>query len=131
MSGSDRKLKKWFFSYWYLLLMLVIFFVVAGAYARSFYQNYQVEKTIERLKKEIAEMEVKKMQSVELWNYLKSDEFIESKARSEMNMKELGEQEAVVTDLNTLEKNGQVKNNVIKSDLSNYKKWWDYFFNHN
>jgi len=129
MSLNDKKLKKWFFSYWYLLLMSIIFLVVVGAYTRSFYQDYQVKREIDNLKKETAQMEVKKMESLELLNYLKSDEFAEKKARLEMNMIKPGEQAVVIKNLETIEKNRQVENNMIKSNLPNYKKWWDYFFN--
>ena len=131
MSLNNKKIKKWFFSYWYLLFMVVIFLAVTGAYLRSFYQDYQIKKEIDRLKKETAQMEVKKMQSLELLNYLKSDEFAERKARLEMNMIKPGEQAVVVKDLETVEKNRQSGDNVIKSNLPNYKKWWNYFFNNN
>ncbi len=129
MSLNDKKLKKWFFSYWYLLLMLVIFFVLAGTYARSFFQDYQVKQEIDNLKKETAQMESKKIQSLELLNYLKSEESAEGKARLEMNMVKPGENVAVVKGLESVDKNRQVENNMIKSNLPNYKKWWDYFFN--
>lgn len=131
MSLNDKKLKKWFFSYWYLLLMLVIFFVLAGTYARSFFQDYQVKQEIDNLKKETAQMESKKIQSLELLNYLKSEESAEGKARLEMNMVKPGENVAVVKGLESVDKNRQVENNMIKSNLPNYKKWWNYFFNNN
>lgn len=131
MGLNDKKFKKWFFSYWYLLLMLLVFFVMVVAYARSFYQDYQIKREIENLKKETQQMEVKKMQLSEYLEYLKSDEFIESKARLEMNLVKPGEQAAVVQGLDSVKKNGQTENTMLKLDLPNYKKWWNYFFNNN
>ncbi len=131
MSLTGRQLKKFFYSYWFLLAMLVVFFVFSGAFIRSYYQDYQVKKEIERLQKEAAAMESKKLKSLELLNYFQSEEFVEKKAREEMNLVKPGEQAAIVRDLGGVQKSGQPSDNMIKSDLPNYKKWWNYFFNHN
>ncbi|HRY36984.1 MAG TPA: septum formation initiator family protein [Candidatus Magasanikbacteria bacterium] len=131
MSSGNRQLKKFFNSYWFLLVMLVIFFVFSGAFIRSYYQDYQIKKEIEDLQKQAAEMEAKKLKSLELLSYFQSEEFVEKKAREELNLIKSGEQAAIVRDLEGVKKNGQPSNDVIKSDLPNYKKWWFYFFNHN
>ncbi|HNU96070.1 MAG TPA: septum formation initiator family protein [Candidatus Magasanikbacteria bacterium] len=130
MQNEGKKFKKVFYSYWFLFVMLGIFTVVSVAFTRSFYQDYQVKKEIERLKKEFSVLETKKLRSLELLSYFQSDEFLEKRARLEMNLSKPGEQVAVIKGLNE-ETDGQTENNVIKSNLPNYKKWWNYFFNHN
>lgn len=127
MSASGKKIKRFFYSYWFLFLMVGIFFIFSVAFARSYYQDYQVKKEIDRLKNEAAILEEKKFKSFELLAYFKSDEFLEKRARLEMNLVKPGEQVAVVKGLNE-ETGGQTKDNMLKSDLPNYKKWWDYFF---
>ena len=130
MQNEGKKFKKVFYSYWFLFVMLGIFTVFSVDFTRSFYQDYQVKKEIERLKKEFSVLETKKLRSLELLSYFQSDEFLEKRARLEMNLSKPGEQVAVIKGLNE-ETDGQTENNVIKSNLPNYKKWWNYFFNHN
>lgn len=130
MSVSDKKIKKFFLSYWFLFLMVGVFFVFSVAFARSYYQDYQVKREIDRLKKEVAALEEKKIKSFELLSYFNSEEFLEKRARLEMNLVKQGEQVVVIKGLNQ-EVGGQIKNNMIKFDLPNYKKWWDYFFKNN
>jgi cell division protein FtsB len=130
MQNEGRKFKKIFYSYWFLFSMLVIFTVVSVAFTRSFYQDYQVKKEIEYLKKEAAVLEAKKLRSLELLSYFQSDEFLEKRARLEMNLTRPGEQAAVIKGLNE-EVDGQMEGDMVESNLPNYKKWWNYFFNHN
>jgi len=131
MSTDGKKIKKFFYSYWFLALLFCIFFLLAGAFVKSFYQDYTIKKEIERLRKEAASMEAKKIQSLELLEYFKSNEFVERKAREDMGLIEPGEQAGVVNNLTKTKTGGQTAQNMVESDLPNYKKWWNYFFKHN
>lgn len=131
MVQNDKKFKKFFNSCWFLLIMLIIFGVFSILFLRAFYQDYQIKKDIEKLQQETKLMESRKLKSLDLLNYMKSEEFVEQKARLELNMVKPGENVAVIKELDISEKNRQVINNMIDLDLSNYKKWWNYFFKHN
>ena len=131
MAQNDRKFKKFFKSCWFLLLMLVIFGIFTTLFVRAFFQDYQIKKDIEKLKKETELMEGKKIKSLELLNYMKSEEFVEKKARLEMNMVKPGENVAVIKEVEIIKADRQSLDNVIKSNLPNYKKWWNYFFKNN
>jgi cell division protein FtsB len=131
MVKNDKKFKKFFNSCWFLLLMILIFGVFSVLFVRAFYQDYQIKKDIEKLKEETEMMESKKIKSLDLLNYMKSEEFVEKKARLEMNMVKPGENAGVVKEVQILEQNRQIINNMVELNLPNYKKWWDYFFKHN
>lgn len=103
--------------------------MVTFSYARSYYQDYLVRQEILRLQEEARGLEAKKIKLLDILKYVKSDAFVEAKARSELNMARPGEQVAVLP-FSREELVGQKKNNMVGSnERSNFKKWWDYFFN--
>ena len=105
-----------------LVLLAIALFLVIG-YTRAYYKNYLVKKEITRIEQEIESMEQKKLESLEILKYVMSDEFVEEKARTEMNMKKPGEHVAFMTDYREV---GQ-KTDRDDSRISNPKKWFRYF----
>ena len=112
------------------MLVASIFAIIAVfGYARAYYQDYLVMQEIRHLQDQAKNLEVKKMELLEVLKYVKSDSFAEEKARMELNMVKPGEAVLVVPKTAEIG-NGQEKNNMIGlSNISNYKKWWKYFVN--
>ena len=120
-------LRRFFVSRLFLLLSLIVIGFVAMSYARAYYQDYTIRKEIIALQEEVKDLQKKRLESMEILEYVRGDAFVEEKARTDLNMKKPGEQviflkniaASLQTDENTIVQSGQ--------DLSNPLKWWYYF----
>ena len=120
--------KQLFASRWVSGLSLIIVGILLIAYIRAYAQNYHIEQEIKRLQQEAAHWETKKIETIELLDYVKSPAYVEEKARTELNMVKEGEQMAIVK-LGKKTGDGQsVKDMLESSELTNPRKWWNYFF---
>lgn len=109
--------------------MAVAAVMIVFEYARAYYQDYLVRQEIEYLQDQTKRLEAKKMELLDVLKYVKSDSFAEEKARTELNMVKPGEQVVVVPQVATAA-GRQEQTAVVKWDnISNYKKWFRYFFN--
>lgn len=121
-------------SRWFLIggVIILVFFVISGA--RAIYQNYQINQEINQLKIETERLQAKKLETLNLLNYVQSSTFVEDKARAELNLLKPGEKMAIVQSSKnsrvTPSFSGQEKINLVQSTpaLSNPAKWWRYFF---
>jgi cell division protein FtsB len=110
------------------LLTLIIF-----STAKEFLKVKKINDEISELHQEIIELENNNLELSELLKYFNSDNFAEKKARTELGLKKEGEQVVIIPK----EKNDNQILPKSKSDdkkdssKSNFKKWWDYFFNKN
>lgn len=128
-SAKESSWKNFFNSRLFLLVATIVAIMVIFGYGRAYYQDYLVTQEIEHLQNEAKKLEAKKMELLEVLKYVKSDSFAEEKARTELNMVQPGEQVVVVPKAAATE-NRQEKNAVIGwNNISNYKKWWQYFTN--
>lgn len=117
-------------SRWFLISLLGIAVMVAIGYARAYYEDYKVRSEISSLQQEVDKLEKKKFTSLELLDYVKSDAFVEEKARTELNLKKPGENIlALPTEHLTSgpEATSTTLDHVDNVPLSNIKKWWYYF----
>ncbi len=127
-SKPDNNWKNFFLSRWFLLGSLVVAIFIALAYGRAYYQDYQVRQEIKRLQMEVEKLEVKKLESLEMWKYVQSEAFVEEKAREELNLVKPGEQVAIVPNLAQAETVRQQEEDMLKwYNLPNPLKWWKYF----
>lgn len=117
-------------SRWFLFFLLGIAIIIAVGYARAYYEDYQIRQEVQNLQLEFNKLEKKKFASLELLNYVKSDAFVEEKARTEFNLKKPGENILAIP----IEPRGQVNSAsavIEKPDhsqpLNNAWKWWYYF----
>lgn len=129
MVSQESRWKKFFGSRLFLVIAFIIAFMVIFGYGRAYFQEYQVQQEIERLQDEARNLEGKKIELLEVLKYVKSTDFVEEKARSEFNMVKPGEQVAIISSTLPQKQHGQEKANMIAwSNISNYAKWWKYFF---
>ncbi|MFZ2190410.1 MAG: septum formation initiator family protein [Candidatus Magasanikiibacteriota bacterium] len=118
--------RRFFASRMFLVVAFVIAILVALGYARAYYQDYKINQEIEALQAQVKSLEHKKLESMEILKYVTSPEFVEEKARTELNMKKPGENVVVINGL--VESNKTKESNPVENnDLNNQTKWWYYF----
>jgi len=128
MSARKKPLKQFLSSRWFFLIAVLLTLFVIIAFSRAFYRDYEIRQEIQSLQDEVARLESKKVDSLDILSYVKSDEYAVEKARTELNMVNPGEKMMII---DGGKNNGQENMVVVKSknDKSNLKKWWEFFFN--
>ena len=119
-------LRRFFASRVFVLTLIACAILIAIGYGRAFYQDYKIKQEIARLQGEVKQLEKKKLESVEILEYVLSKNYVEDKARTELNMKKPGEQVVFVTNLEQKREEGTVKE-ADAEPLNNPIKWWYYF----
>jgi len=106
------------------LLLFIIF-----AFGRAYYRDYLVRQEIDRLQTEVSRLQAKKLETVELLKYVQSPQFVENKARTELNLVKPGEQVAIIdgSSQGTKSTGQEVVKMVESNKLSNPLKWWKFF----
>lgn len=131
--SQDGVFKRFFGSRLFLIIAIIILALVALSYARAYYQDFKIRQQITALQAEVKQLEKKKLESMEILEYVTSDAFVEEKARTELNMKKPGERVIVIDDSSLLEippvdiSQDLATNAVANTQLSNPMKWWYYF----
>lgn len=126
--AKDSGWKIFFGSRLFMFMATIVALMVIFGYAHAYYQDYLVMQEIRQLQDQAKKLAAKKMELLEVLKYVKSDSFAEEKARTELNMVKPGEQVLVVP--KAAADNRQENSAVIGwNNISNYKKWWQYFFN--
>lgn len=128
-SHSHSSLAKRFFeSRLFLVSVVVILAIVALSYARAYYQNYKVQQEIRDLEEQVSQLEKKRLESLEILDYVQSELFVEDVARTELNLKKPGEHVLVIHNPDAERKPGRRLTDAGQQ-LSNPVKWWYYFTN--
>jgi len=124
------------------ILGLLVIFLISFPLAEKVSKQYKVNKEIEELKMEIAEVEGKNSDLKNLLTYLDSDQFVEEQAKEKLNYKKEGEEVVVIKKQGDLEEFPKAASagseNIydvkgfdgaaeVKNEI-NYKKWINYFF---
>lgn len=100
-------------------LLVTIFFLV-----QETYKKYVINNEIRKLREEIALVEGKNKEILELINYYKTTEYKERQARSILGLAKPGE---FVVALPPKENDTAMDGETVES-ASNLQRWWDYFF---
>lgn len=116
-------------SRWFLLALLIVVVIVAVGYARAYYADYQVRAQITALEKEVQNLQKKKFNSLELLERAKTENFLEEKAKTELNLKKPGENVLIIPEIRTRAETDMPNQPVDEERLSNPLKWWYYFTN--
>lgn len=127
-SNQKSAVARFFQSKVFIVSMLTLLVLVAYGYGRAFYQDYTIKQEIRELQDEIRSLETKRLESLEILDYVLSDAFVEREARTALNLKEPGEEVYVITTTNTLR--GVLETEVSRESnprLNNVAKWWYYF----
>jgi cell division protein FtsB len=117
------------------LFLLTAFFAavfLAFGYARGYYQDYKIKEEIRLLQEEVKSLERKKLESMEILEYVTSPEFVEEKARTELNLKKPDEMVLVIQQREEKEdeQKKELDNRQTGQPAPNHLKWWYYFTQH-
>ncbi|OGH94016.1 MAG: hypothetical protein A2538_02235 [Candidatus Magasanikbacteria bacterium RIFOXYD2_FULL_41_14] len=126
VSNPTNKWKKIFWSRWFLFAAFVLATASAVAFGRAYFQDYQVRQDIVRLQDGKKQLQAKKINTDELLQYVKSDDFIQEKAHLELNLVKPGEQVAIV---DSAENFNRQENQFVVQSINNFNpvKWWRFF----
>jgi cell division protein FtsB len=129
MGTSKTTWRHFFASRWFMGLAIFVLVMLIVGYLRAYYQNYQIQQEIKQLQAEAAHLESKRIQTLDLLNYVKSPAYVEEKARTELNLVKDGEHMAIVNNGTEARSSRQTETTMVQSSrLTNPLKWWNYFF---
>ncbi len=124
-------MRRFFASRLFLVTALVMSLTLAFFYARAYYQDFRLKQEINRLQEEVQLLEKKKLESLDILQYVMSDEFVEDKARTELHMKKPGEKVIVVQGERRAAETSAGKEEEAGQTIGNPLKWWYYFLRKN
>lgn len=126
--GHAAPLRRFFPSRAFLIVAFFLAVLLAAVFARAYYRDYQVKREIAALKEEVKHLEKKKLESLQILQYVMSENFVEEKARTELNLRKPNEQ---VVAFETKQKTEQAKRALHTGQKpGNPLKWWYYFTRH-
>lgn len=131
--GEKRQTKNWLLTPWFLGGAVVVFIFLAIGFGRAWYEQKQIRDAIASLEQEAARLESKKIKTLEALKFSESDDFIEAKARLDLDLVKPGEQTAIITpraEPSNAAASRQSGQNMVNSadHKSNLYLWWQYFF---
>lgn len=140
--------KKLLSSQLFLLAMVIILSLITWQLVKVTYHKFELERELKPLQAEIQRLEHKKENLAKLFDYFKTDTFIEKEARSKLNLKKEGEQVVIVVPKEgkkqASDKISALKESQAKLEASlpqaepsspqdhtqsNPYLWWKYLFN--
>jgi cell division protein FtsB len=125
--SAHHRINRFFYSRLFLIVTAVLALFISFGVARAYYQDVKIRQEIRTLESDIEGLHRKKLESMELLAYVLSPDFVEEKARLELNMKKLGEHVAVVQRGEILEATTSEVGDTGQ-EVSNPLKWWYYFW---
>ncbi len=131
LNPKKNLITKIIFSNLILLICLLLITFLSTNLIRDYINRRQLNKEVEKLKKEIQGLNQSNEQLKNLLGYLKTPDYLEEEARTKLNKKKPGEEIIIVPEDLTnassilLEKSSLQENNLNKSNL---RRWWEYFF---
>lgn len=110
------------------LAVLILSFLVILVFplAKTYTQKKLMEKEIAEIQEEIAAYQKTNQELKEMITYLESDQSLEEQARLNLNLKKPGEQVIVIDDSKNSVDTGVAT--TTGEVVSNFAKWWRYFF---
>lgn len=133
--GQDRHLgKRIIHSKLLLILSLLVLIFFTVSLTRTIISRQDLLREISGLEQEISGLESRNKELAGLIEYFKTMDFVETEARTKLNLRKPGEKIIVVPSEETLKnQENQAKENsiIINSqtrDENNFKRWWNYFF---
>ncbi len=127
MSAKGNGWKNFFSSQIFVVIVAIVAVMVVFQYARAYYQDYLVRQEIAYLEDQAKKMESKKVELLEVLKYVKSDNFVEEKARTELNLVKPGEQVVVIPQVKEVGDRQENEAVVRLKNIPNYQKWLNYF----
>ncbi|MDP1629610.1 MAG: septum formation initiator family protein [bacterium] len=121
--------KKMFFSRIFVVFLAALTILVAVSTGRALWRKHQVDREIQKLQKDISQIEERNKELLTRLDYLKSEENLEKEARLQLNVKRPGEKVVVILGNGASSSPAEEKiGDSAGEKISNPQKWWRYFF---
>lgn len=126
MSSNERRhvIVRIFTSRFFLLGAFVVAAILAVSFGRAFYRDYEIRQQIRVLQAKVDDLERKKLESLNLLGYVKSEAYVEDVARQQLGLKKPGER-VIIVDAAT--STGLRATAEGETTVPSWKKWWWYF----
>lgn len=125
---SDNPFLRFFKSTFFIIVGFALVGIIGVSYSKSVYEDYKIKQEIAVLESELSDLHRKKLESLDMLSYVMSDDFVEEKARTELNLQSPGEQVIIFHGTKeTQDPLETLQNPVKKQVLTNPQKWWKYF----
>lgn len=121
-------------SKWLLILSLLILVFFTVNLTRAIINRQDLLSDINVLQEEIDGLESRSQELVSLIEYFKTIDFVETEARTKLNLKKPGETIIIVPEEEMAESeagNKSAESILITAevkDINNIHRWWNYFF---
>ncbi len=118
-----------FTSRFFLLGAFVIAAIIAVSFGRAYYRDYEIRQQIKALQTKVDDLERKKLESLDLLGYVKSEAYVEDVARQQLGLKKPGERVIIVNGSATSSGPRQPAGGGPdeRSTVPSWQKWWWYF----
>lgn len=107
------------------LLALALIGIIAAA-AKESYRNFQINKKVSDLNKEIESLEDKNEKLSNLLDYFSSEKALEKEARLKLNLLKEGEKLIIISPEKNIGSENQAPENAKEEQISNFEKWLNY-----
>ena len=126
-------IKRFYYSKWFILIVFIIIVFFSVSAVRDYYSQEDLRQDMETLKSQMSEFETEQYDLIETLAQVQSEDFVETEARTKLNLRKPGEHVIIVSDNEDIQRfNEQAGELGIKSLLdepeSNASQWWQYFF---
>jgi cell division protein FtsB len=115
----------------FFIILIPIFLMLLFGIGQNFYYRFKVQKDLDKLNAEIANLSKQKEDLTKLVDYYKNQSNLEKEARVRLNLKKEGENVVIILPqaTSTSESGESISGSVESAeDLPNYKQWRYYFF---
>jgi len=142
MAQKTKKIKKILSSKIFLFIVVFILIFLLIGLIKETYRKHQLTSEINELRSNIDKLEGDNQQLIDLMDYFKEDSYLEKEARIKLNLKKPGETVVVLSkdiiDGVEIVRSGSLDEEENKEadlenndsvEVTNYWKWWEYFFN--
>lgn len=120
-------------SRWFLLIGVILVGYTFFVLGKMVWMNYQRDQEIRNLEKEVQSIERENQKLSDLIAFFQTETFKEKEAREKLGVVKPGEKVLVFpenkeTEKNILEEKPQDKTEEDEGKITNYQKWWNFFF---
>lgn len=117
-----------------IVVELVLVIYLLNTLTVSVYKGYQIDKVIREFEDENKKIELENRQKVEDYEYFTSPNYIEKMAKQNLGLVNPGEEVIILASSATQagkDGNPDLATDSAYLDMSNYEKWWAFFFDRN
>jgi uncharacterized membrane-anchored protein YhcB (DUF1043 family) len=126
--------KKVSFAIIFFIIGVILAGIISTRAVQEAYRNRKIEKEVEKLKQEAQKIQSENDTIQKKIDYYNTPEFVERVSKDKMNLQKSDENVAVISKSALSQTSAETKKDIVMEDdkkVSNYIKWWNFFFKYN